>query len=74
MAMAIFQRFNKQAFPIFLRFLGWLLLAALVPAVVFGYTQSVWVGVKVLLVFATAAVLVSLWSFWGVLFPKSGGS
>jgi hypothetical protein len=72
--MALHRRINKQAFPIFFRSLGWLLLAALLPAVVYGYTQGPWVGVKVLLVFVTAAVLGLLLAFWGALFPKSGGS
>jgi hypothetical protein len=72
--MALLRRLNKQAFPIFFRTLGWLLLAALLPAAVYGYTQGPWVGVKVLLVFLTAAVLGLLWAFWNLLFPKSGGS
>jgi hypothetical protein len=72
--MALFGRLNKQALPSFLRLLGWLLLVALVPAVASGYTQTVWIGVKVFLVVATAAALGSLWVFRGVLFPKSGGS
>ena len=72
--MALFRRVDKQAFPIFLRSLRWLLLAALFPAAVYGYTQGLWVGVKVSLVFVAVATLGLLWAFWGVLFPKSGGS
>lgn len=72
--MTISGRLNKQAVPIFLRYLGWLLLVALAPAVVYGYTQTFWAGVKVLLVFTAVAVLGLLWAFWNALFPRSGGS
>jgi len=71
--MTLFSKLNKQVALIFLRTLAWLLLFALLPAVVYGYTESPWVGFKVFLVIGAVAALGLLWGFWGALFPKPLG-
>ena len=68
--MSLLSRFNKQVFRIFLQTNGWLLLLALLPAGVYAYTESIWVGIKVFFVFAVVSTVSMLWAFWAVLFPK----
>ncbi|OOG59271.1 hypothetical protein [Rhodanobacter sp. C03] len=73
--MALFSRLNKKIVPIYLRTLAWLLLFCLLPATVYGYTESIWMGFKVFLVMGVIAALGLLSGFWGAMFPKgSGGS
>ena len=47
-----------------------MLLFALGPAAVFGFTHSPWVAFKVFLVFAAVIIPTQLWAFWGLLFPE----
>ena len=71
--MSLFSHFNKQVFRVFLQVEGWLLLIALLPAAVYGYTDSIWMGTKVFLAISLVATLGLLWAFWGALFPKDAG-
>jgi len=71
--MALMSRLNKKVLGVFLQTEAWLLLVALFPAVVYGYTNSPWVGLKVFLAIASVATLGLLWAFWAVLFPKEPG-
>lgn len=68
--MSNWSRFNKNAFRVFLRTDGWLLLFALFPAAVYTYTDSLWTGVKVFLVISLVTTLGLLWAFWDALFPS----
>jgi hypothetical protein len=69
--MSLLSRLNKKALAIFLQTEAWLLLVALVPAAVYGYTDGLWVSVKVFLAISLVITLGLLWAFWGVLFPKA---
>ena len=71
--MSLFSRFNKQVFRIFLKTNGWLLLFALFPAAVYAYTESIWAGLQVFLLFAIVSTLSLIWAFWAALFPKDNG-
>lgn len=71
--MSKWSRFNKNAFRVFLRTDGWLLLFALVAAAVYTYTDSLWTGVKVFLVISLVTTLGLLWAFWSALFPSDAG-
>jgi hypothetical protein len=61
---------NKQVFLIFLRTWAWLLLLSLFPAVMYGFTESAWTGLKVFLLIGAISGAGLLWGSWGVLFPK----
>ena len=71
--MSLSSRLNKHVFRVFLQTEGWLLLFALFPAAIYGYTHSPWIGIKVFLVFALVVTPGLLWAFWGALFPKDAG-
>ena len=68
--MALMSRLNKKFLTVFLQTEAWLLLVALFPSVMYGYTHSPWVGLKVFLAIASVITLGLLWAFWAALFPK----
>jgi len=68
--MPLLSRLNRKVIPVLVRTEAYLLAFALVPAVVYGFTHSPWVGLKVFLGFAVMLTPALIWAFWGALFPK----
>ena len=68
--MSFFARINTKALPAFLRTLVWLLLFGLIPALAYGYVDTVRGGIQVFLLMSVIATLGLLWAYWRVLFPK----
>ena len=72
--MRLFARFNKLAFLVFARTTGWTLLITIFPAAVYTFTHSLWMGVKIFLLFGAVITAALLWAFWAAIFPKYEGS
>jgi hypothetical protein len=71
--MPLLKRLNRKAIPILLRTEAYLLAFAVIPAAIYGFTHSPWVGFKVFLVFVVVLTPALVWAFWGSLFPKGPG-
>ena len=71
--MRLFSQFDKRAFHIFARTTGWMLLIALFPAAIYTFTHSLWMGVKIFLLFAAVITAALLWAFWAAIFPRDSG-